>query len=52
MEKNIGGIEKVVRIVLGIVFVPVGLFVPVSGAAKVLIVVLSVGTLLSGVFCF
>ncbi len=51
MKKNVGGADKTVRIVLGIVLVVAGLFAPVSTgirAGMFVVAVIALGTAFSG----
>lgn len=50
MKKNVGGIDKVLRIILGVVLVLLELFTPLSSGMKTLLFFLAVISLFTGIF--
>jgi len=52
MKKNVGGIDKTLRIVLGLVLLLAGMFAPLGANLRVLALVLSAVALLTGIFGF
>lgn len=53
MKKNVGGIDKALRIVLGIALVIIGLFVPIGGGVIRIAVFIVAGiAIFTGIFGF
>lgn len=52
MKKNVGGIDKVVRIIAGIVLAIVGLFAPIGGGVKAITLLVAIIALFTGIFGF
>lgn len=52
MNKNVGGIDRFLRVALGIVLVLVGLFSPISGGVKNIVFIVAVIALFTGVVGF
>ena len=50
MKKNVGGIDKSIRIVLGIVLILVGLFAQLGGGIKIVLFVLAGIAFFTGFF--
>ena len=52
MMKNVGGIDKIIRFVLGIAAVLVGLFAPVAGGIRLIAFVVAAVALFTAIFGF
>ena len=52
MEKNVGGIDKVLRFILGIVAVFVGVFAPISGGLRIVAFVVAGVALFTAIYGF
>ena len=50
MEKNVGGIDKILRFVLGIVAILVGVFAPISGGLRIVAFVVAGIELFTGIY--
>lgn len=50
MKKNVGGLDKGLRIVLGIVLILVGLLAQLSGGIKTLVFLVAAVALFTGIF--
>jgi hypothetical protein len=52
MKKNVGGIDKIVRFILGIAAIFVGIFAPIAGGLRVVAFVVAAVALLTAIFGF
>lgn len=52
MKKNVGGIDKILRIVLGLALLLTGLLAPLGANLRILALVLAAVALLTGIFGF
>ena len=52
MEKNVGGIDKILRFILGIVAVFVGVFAPISGGLRIIAFVIAAIALFTAIYGF
>lgn len=52
MEKNVGGIDKILRAILGIVAVLVGIFAPISGGLRIVAFVVAAVALFTAIYSF
>jgi len=52
MEKNVGGIDKIIRFILGIVAVFVGVFAPIAGGFRVVAFVVAAVALFTAIYGF
>ncbi len=52
MEKNVGGIDKILRIILGIALMLIGLFAPIGGGIRIPVFALSGIALFTGIYGF
>jgi len=52
MERNVGGIDKILRFILGIVAVVVGAFAPLTGGLRIVAFVIAAVALFTGIFGF
>lgn len=52
MGKNVGGIDKILRFILGIVAVVVGVFAPIPGGLRIVAFVVAAVALFTGIFGF
>jgi hypothetical protein len=52
MEKNVGGIDKILRFVLAIVAVFVGVFAPIPGGFRIVAFVVAGVALFTGIYGF
>ncbi len=52
MMKNVGGIDKILRIILGIVLVIAGIFAPLGAGVRIAAFVIAGIALFTGIFGF
>ena len=52
MEKNVGGIDKILRFILGIVAVCVGVFAPIAGGLRSVAFVAAAVAFFTGIYGF
>ncbi|MBI4680878.1 MAG: DUF2892 domain-containing protein [Nitrospirae bacterium] len=52
MKRNVGVIDKALRIILGIVLAIVGLFAPIGGGVRILVLIVAAVALFTGLFGF
>jgi len=52
MEKNVGGIDRILRTVVAIVAVLVGIFAPISGGFRIVAFVVAAVALFTAIFGF
>ena len=52
MTKNVGGIDKVMRFIVGIAALLIGAFAPISGALRIIALVVAAGAILTAIFGF
>ena len=52
MEKNVGGIDKILRFILGIVAVFVGVFAPIAGGFRIVAFVVAAVALFTALYGF
>ena len=52
MEKNVGGIDRILRSVVAIVAVLVGIFAPISGGFRIVAFVVAAVALFTAIFGF
>jgi hypothetical protein len=52
VNKNVGGIDKSLRLVLGIVLVLAGLFAPFGGGVRIVVFIIAAIALFTGAFGF
>ena len=52
MEKNVGGIDKVLRFILGIAAVFVGVFAPIAGGLRIVAFVVAAVAFFTAIYGF
>ena len=52
MKKNVGGIDKILRFILGIVALVVGIFAPIAGGLRIVVFVVAAVALFTAIFGF
>ena len=52
MKKNVGGVDKILRFILGIVAVVVGIFASITGGLRIAVFVVAAVALLTASFGF
>ncbi len=52
MKKNVGGIDKILRFILGIAAVLVGVFAPIAGGLRIIAFVVAAVAFFTGIFGF
>ena len=52
MTKNVGGIDKILRIIIGIVAVLVGVFAPIAGGLRIIAFMVAAVALFTSIFGF
>jgi hypothetical protein len=52
MKKNVGGIDKILRIILGIGLILIGLFASIGGGIRIIVFTLAGIALFTGIYGF
>jgi len=52
MKRNVGGIDKSLRLILGIVSVLVGIFAPISGGLRIVAFAVAAVAFFTGIYGF
>ena len=52
MKKNVGGMDKILRFILGIAAVLVGVFAPIAGGIRIVAFVVAAVALFTAIFGF
>ena len=52
MKKNVGGIDKILRLILGIAAILVGIFAPIAGGLRIAVFVVAAVALFTAIFGF
>ncbi len=52
MKKNVGGIDKILRVILGIAALLVGAFAPIAGGLRIIAFVVAAVALFTAIFGF
>jgi hypothetical protein len=52
MDKNVGGIDKILRLILAITAVFVGTFAPIAGGFRIIAFVVAAVALFTGIYGF
>jgi hypothetical protein len=52
MKKNVGGIDKILRFILGIAAIVIGVFAPIAGGLRIVAFAIAAIALLTAIFGF